>query len=387
MTGLNLFDPSATSSALLQFVVSELALRGSILTLFAIALILLVGRNNAGARSLLWLMLVFALALMPLLSVFMPNLQLAIPIAADTGQNAARSWSHVAISVLSSDVTGSWPGAAQTLVLSTYLAVACAGVCYLCLGVFSLIGITRRSSRADANEHTAQLELLEKLRSHNGVDSKVSLLFSTETQSPMTWGLWHHRIILPAHARHWHDDLLAQCLSHELAHVQRMDWASHILSRLVLCLYWFNPVNWWLHHSFLEDSEKACDQSVIEDTGCAITYAENLLWFAQSLSKNPLLQTQPRTCVASSLIKSRSSLYRRVEYILETHHHYSSDGRIGLSACIVFSALLVAPASALEIRFVEEEIRPPPEPKVFRVSYYPRGTPQHSQLIGQFGQH
>ena len=42
MTGLNLnlFDPSVTSSTLLQFIASEIALRGSVLTLLAITLIL-----------------------------------------------------------------------------------------------------------------------------------------------------------------------------------------------------------------------------------------------------------------------------------------------------------------------------------------------------------
>ena len=389
MTGLNLnlFDPSVTSSALLQFIASEIAVRGSVLTLLAITLILLVTRSNAGARSLLWLMLIFALALMPLLSTWLPNLPFAISVTTSAANETAHSWSHMAISVLNGKLIDSWSGNIQSLVLSIYLGIACAGIGYLLLGLASLVGITRRSSGADAAEHTAQLKLLEKLRSHNGMDSRISLSFSAETQSPMTWGIWQHHIILPTQAQQWHDDLLAQCLSHELAHIQRMDWASHILSRLVLCLYWFNPLNWWLHQRFLEDSEKACDQSVIEDTGCAITYAENLLWFAQSLSRNSLPQHQRQTCLANGLIKSRSTLYRRVEYILSSHQHYSSNGRTGLSACIVFSALLVAPASALEIRFVEEQIRPPPDPHVFRVSYYPRGTPQHSQLLGQFGQH
>jgi len=201
---------------------------------------------------------------------------------------------------------------------------------------------------------------------------------STLVEVPTVIGWLKPIILLPASAlTGLSSEQLDAILAHELAHIQRMDWASHMLSRLVLCLYWFNPVNWWLHNKFVEDSEKACDQIVIDDTGCAVTYAENLLWFARSMRRAG--QT-----LATPLLKSRSILYRRVHYILSSQHYYSTNGRTSLLASIIFSVVLVAPASAVEIRFIEKQALPPPPPQLYQVSYYPRGTPQYNQLIGQF---
>ena len=377
MMNLNLFSLSAENAAFLQFIVSELALRGSAIALFSILLILLLAKNNASERSLLWLMLIIALALMPGFALWIPEMSVALTVAQHSTDQNSMSWYGSMASFISSGSASAWSPTLQTLLFATYSFVACSALAYLIVGIFSLAALTRRSTRTDNCEHPTALALMEQLHSRSGMRSNVELLFSDEVQSPLTWGIWRHRIILPSSARAWRSELLAQCLSHELAHIQRMDWISHMLSRLVLCLYWFNPINWWLHYRFLEDSEKACDQIVIVDTGCAVTYAENLLWFARSMKRNG-------KTLANTLLKSRSTLYRRVQYILSSQHYYSTNGRSSLLASIVFSVVLVAPVSAVEIRFIEQHAHPPPPAKLYQVSYYPRGTPQHTQLLGQF---
>ncbi len=366
------------SDALLQFIGSELVLRGSMVTLLAIGLILLLTKNNAAERSLLWLMLIIALALMPGFALLMPHWSLALTLPDASIPTSSGNWLQSFLGLFGSERGGALTPLLQSVLLALYSLVAIAALSYLITAMISLLAITRRSTLANESEHRNALLMLDKLSSRGGIESHVTLLFSPEVQSPLTWGIWRHFIILPASASAWQQDLLAQALSHELAHIQRMDWASHMLSRLVLCLYWFNPVNWWLHHTFIEESEKACDQMVIDDTGCAITYAENLLWFADSMRSN-------NRELANALLKSRSALYRRVQYILADQHYYSTNGRTGLCASIIFSILLVAPASAVDIKFVEKHVRPPPSPQLYQVSYYPRGTPQHTQLLGQFG--
>lgn len=377
MVNLNLFSLSAENSALLQFIVSELALRGSAIALFSITLILLLAKNNATERSLLWLMLIIALALMPGFSLWMPDVSVALSVIQEPAAQNSLTWYESMAGLISSGSVASWSPSLQTLLFTIYSLLACSALASLLVGILALAAITRRSSQANDCEHPVALALMEELHSRSGMRSEVQLLFSNEVQSPLTWGIWQHRIILPAAAKTWRAELLAQCLSHELAHIQRMDWVSHMLSRLVLCLYWFNPINWWLHNRFVEESEKACDQIVIDDTGCAVTYAENLLWFARSMRRD-------RGTLASALLKSRSTLYRRVQYILANQHYYSTNGRSSLLASIVFSVVLVAPASAVELKFIEKRALPPPPPQLYQVSYYPRGTPQHTQLLGQF---
>lgn len=377
---LNLFNDITDTAAMLQFIATELALRGTAIALFTIAAILLLTKNNASERSLLWMMLIIVLALVPAFTLLLPHVSIALTLTADGTPLAAGSWFQSLVSLARQELLIPLSPTMQSTVLAVYSLVAGAAFLYLIIATLTLIGITQRSRAADRQEHALALGILEALRSRSGMTCRIELAFSNEVQSPFTWGLWKHYIILPSSTNQWREELLTQALSHELAHIQRMDWANHMLSRLVLCLYWFNPVNWWLHQRFIEDSEKACDQIVIEDTGSALTYAENLLWFASAMRK----RSRP---VAAALLKSRSTLYRRVQYILADEHYYATNGRTGLAVSILFAILLVAPASAVDIRFVEQHVRPPPAPNLYQVNYFPRGTPQHTQLMGQFGNH
>src|ERR1700709_1968203 len=48
-------------------------------------------------------------------------------------------------------------------------------------------------------------------------------------------------------------------LAHEIAHVVRRDWAMLILARLVVALFWFNPLMWLLERRLIEEAEEAVD--------------------------------------------------------------------------------------------------------------------------------
>lgn len=360
---LDIISPLPALQPLTQFLLQELLLRSNLLIIASILLITLFSRNSASVRSVLWLMLIAALALLPLFSLILPNLALVI------------STDNQLVSLIRGDLLLADGLSANGWLMLVYSMAALGGLIYLLTGIWQM---HRISARASAVQEPRLLSLESSLRQTNGIECQVELLFSREVNSPLTWGIFQHRILLPENARQWPREMLAQCLSHELAHIQRMDWASHILSRLVLCLHWFNPLVWWLHHKFVEESEKACDEAVIDDTGCPVTYAENLLWFANTLSRN-------RACVGTHLFRSRSVLYRRIAYILGESRYRSVNGRSSLVAGLVFSMLLLAPLSALELNLVEpEQPAHAIEAQVFQVSYYPRGSVDHARLMGQF---
>lgn len=358
------------SSSLVQLLFNEGVVRGSLLILFCALLIMLFAGRSAANRSILWLMLICALALMPVFSTQLPALPVALNVDSQPGHLLASLWWQSQPLLAGQAPHWSW---LLPLLAGLYLSVLSAGLLYLLAGTACLLQITRR---ARALDDPAILAMVDSLCSSNGIHCRVTLFYSDQVQSPLTWGLFRHRILLPSAASGWRQDLLAQALSHELAHIQRMDWVSHMLSRLVLCAYWFNPLAWWLHRRFVEESEMACDEAVIDDTGCAVTYAENLLWFANSLGTR-------QSCVASQLLRSRSALYRRVAYILHGSSYRSVNGRSGLVAGLLFAIVLVAPVSALRVNFVETEIRKP-ETFLIPVSYFPRGTPDHERLLSQF---
>ncbi len=52
-------------------------------------------------------------------------------------------------------------------------------------------------------------------------------------------------------------------ISHEKAHIKRLDYISKILGFVALCVYWFNPLVWVGFVLFCRDIEYACDEKVV----------------------------------------------------------------------------------------------------------------------------
>ena len=128
MMNLNLFSLSAENAAFLQFIVSELALRGSTIALFSILLILLLAKNNASERSLLWLMLIIALALMPGFALWIPEMSVALTVAQHSTDQNSMSWYGSMASFISSGSASAWSPTLQTLLFATYSFVACSAL-------------------------------------------------------------------------------------------------------------------------------------------------------------------------------------------------------------------------------------------------------------------
>jgi beta-lactamase regulating signal transducer with metallopeptidase domain len=356
---------TTASDSLLRFLLQEMLLRGSLILIVASLLILLLAPRSASIRSVLWLMLISALALLPLFSLLLPGLVVAVSSDSQLAQLVQQPW------------LATTPGSLAWLALP-YTLIASIGLIYLLVGIAQVRAISARSTRV---QDPRLLSLANTLQQNNGIQSPVQLLFSNEIQSPLTWGLFRHHILLPEAARQWPAAMLSQCLSHELAHVQRMDWASHILSRLVLCLYWFNPLVWLLQARFLEETEKACDEAVIDDTGCPVTYAENLLWLAgkMSLQRSSL----PYHHLASHWVGCRSLLYRRIRYILNENSYRCINGRSNMVAGLIFSALLLWPVAAIELNLIEAEAKAVSGDS-FQVNFYPRGSQHYREILSQF---
>ena len=94
---------------------------------------------------------------------------------------------------------------------------------------------------------------------------------------PMTWGVLRPRILLPQEAVSWPTPRLQAVLRHEVAHIQRGDFAANLLVRLVCALYWFNPLVWLAARQLRLEQEQACDDHVLQSGADAGGYAEELL--------------------------------------------------------------------------------------------------------------
>jgi beta-lactamase regulating signal transducer with metallopeptidase domain len=66
-------------------------------------------------------------------------------------------------------------------------------------------------------------------------------------------------------------------LIHELTHIRRRDALLTGLQAIVVRVFWFDPVVWLLNRSLHIETEKSCDEAVLDITGNAKVYAGGIL--------------------------------------------------------------------------------------------------------------
>jgi hypothetical protein len=89
-------------------------------------------------------------------------------------------------------------------------------------------------------------------------------------------------VILPSGWPTWEDSKLRHVLVHEWTHVKRRDWAIASFAAFVKCVFWFNPLVWWIERKLSSLSEQASDEASVRFSGDPQGYAETLLQFASA---------------------------------------------------------------------------------------------------------
>lgn len=94
--------------------------------------------------------------------------------------------------------------------------------------------------------------------------------------TPFILGLFSPRIILPSSLSGEDREYV---ISHERAHLSRMDHIWKPLGYTILTVYWFNPLIWIAYILLCRDIEAACDEKVIKQLGegAKKPYAEALI--------------------------------------------------------------------------------------------------------------
>jgi beta-lactamase regulating signal transducer with metallopeptidase domain len=108
----------------------------------------------------------------------------------------------------------------------------------------------------------------------------VTFAESEWAKVPLTVGFRRPFIILPPDWRSWDDWRLRAVLIHESTHVRRRDWAIGSAAAFAKCVFWFNPLVWWLERRLSSLAELASDEASVRVSGDPQRYAETLLQFA-----------------------------------------------------------------------------------------------------------
>lgn len=317
---------------------------------------------SASGKSLIWRMVFAALLALPFLQAFLPDLHIAVH-SYDKPGGIENSNSTIFTGTINSDRLAN---SGLLLLTLAYTAISTLLVMHLLIKLSKVFSIT---DKAQLITDERILALLAKARDRNGINRPITALTSDSITSPVTWGFFRHHILFPTSVYHWDDVLIEQVIGHELGHIYRSDWVQQLLSQLMVCLYWPNPLILIASKKLALESEKACDDFAIEDTGCRIGYAENLLWLTQQLKAGFI-----NSNFAPGFISARCILLERIRYILledKKQHHIDRESCLPR---MLLAVLLVAPFSATSFNLVEHSLAS--NQKIYSIQYYPSNSIQ-----------
>ena len=316
-------------------------------TLFKSSLIILLAllfhwfyrRQSASSHGLIWLIAITSCLCIPVFKLTIPEIGVTVAVQGPGAVNDAGI--TPAGNLYSPETTAQ----IKALLFSTLLLVYLVGLFVMLSNLAISIGkLFRISSQASGVVDSRLDNTLRQLMCSNGISAKVTLLFSSYTSTPFTWGVVHHRLILPVTAKEWNQQLLRQAIGHELGHIQRNDWICQLLGRITLCLYWPNPLLWYATRHLRIASEKASDDAAVDCPDSDIGYASNLLHMANCIRSQELT-----TRVAMGLFSSPSILALRIRHILLTDRNRSLLRADEIITATLMTLLLVAPFSSFEV--------------------------------------
>lgn len=180
---------------------------------------------------------------------------------------------------------------------------------------------------------------VSKLAKAVGVRRPPRVLLVSGAVSPMLWPLGlHPAILFPARLAETLDRCSRETLLlHELAHYRRGDHWVRLLEVAAVCLYWWNPLVWWMRREVHRVEEDCCDAWVIAHRPHSRSiYARALVEAIDFLS-----ESAPGLPPAASGIGYLDSVKRRLQLIMRGRPSLGLSGA-GKLAVVVF-ALTLAP--------------------------------------------
>ena len=326
----------------------EFAIKISLVVALGLLATALLRRGSAAQRHWMLAASMAAALATPLLMGLAPSWSLPVATAVDARRQMpepqARSRGGARIAITTSNQTGPTttvsPGR-TTDPAPFLLAIWAGGVALnlagLVLGFWRLL---RTAARAAVIHEGPWVDAARSLSEHFGLRTPVRLLQSDQQALLVTWGLFTPKVMLPADAASWDADRIHVVLAHELAHVHRSDWIIQIGSELLRIAYWFNPLVWFASSRLRLESERACDDAVVNLGVSGRDYALHLLELARQFGRARHI---PFPAVA--VVPRPSSLERRVTAMLNprlSRRPLSMTSRFGTIAALLAIALPIA---------------------------------------------
>ncbi len=120
-------------------------------------------------------------------------------------------------------------------------------------------------------------EALTKVTTWLGITRHIDLIVTPEVKEPGVWGVFSPVVLLPETiCSQLSDEELETLMMHEMAHVRRWDNLVSNFNMFLCCLFWFNPIVWFIDSWLLKEREEACDEDVLRWSGAGEAYASSI---------------------------------------------------------------------------------------------------------------
>lgn len=135
-------------------------------------------------------------------------------------------------------------------------------------GYIDLRKLLAKSKRVDS-------EQLSQLRVKLNIKREVELFIAADLYCPVSFGLFSPKIFIPQNID-LSETELDMVLGHELAHIKRWDCLVNLLQRILAAIFFFHPLIICASRRLTSLREHICDDYVIEMTKNRISYAKCL---------------------------------------------------------------------------------------------------------------
>jgi TonB family protein len=317
------------------------AAKAAVVLVFAFAATFALRRYSAALRHQIWAVAIIASLFLPIAAIGLPSWHIWTRSAPAYVQPASSAPLLMTTEIVAAPVPYQFHLADF---YGAFVAVWALGSAIVLLRLaIGLVRLARTSAYAKAAP-TEWTSLLDALCISLGVRRRIRLLESlSETTMPMTWGIFRPRIILPFGASEWAEDRRRVVLSHELAHIARGDWLFQIVAEILRACFWFSPLVWIAASRLRQESERACDDAVLNSGIAPSEYANELLALTQSL------QTPSRRLSLALAIARPSNLERRFAAMLNPSTNRNPLQRTASLFAILLGAILLLPLATMQL--------------------------------------
>ncbi|QQL45506.1 M56 family metallopeptidase [Sulfuriroseicoccus oceanibius] len=207
-------------------------------------------------------------------------------------------------------------------------------VTVLALRLWRMLNVRLRYARSEplAPEHPL-VARLAAVADRVGVEQVPWLLMNPAIRGPQTSGILRSYILVPAGFDRLGNEAQEMILCHELAHVRRGDVLVRLMLEVVLVLFWFHPLVWLALRRYDLETEKACDDAVLDAGYSAAAYSEALLMMVK----------------ADHSGGAAGGVRKRIESVLNRGKHRLPVSRRSAVGFVTLVLLLLAPVALLAI--------------------------------------